>query len=364
MRRTKPKLKVLLALVLSITAYQNCSGGGGTNKLTFESQSTIGGDGYDGKIYVRLGSCPDGSTVVAKTLVYPDQSAVVLRADCQSVPLPEQKMVTAKVDPSSAGALLVDGVSYQPTAANACLKNPVAVAPVVDAAAMSYAGQGNWINLGTGGSSYDFLTGSAANPAYPMFTSSALLPGGFLFAGQVTQPIVSGNTDFTRSLYRKGAKYTIVYEGSLPSGGTQVLVSNGSWGNTAGIALFWAGTGLYLQVGNGLSSSTNCTDGNSLCSPSADAGSASVPGAIFAAASIDESAGAGVLRANAAETKFNAAYRFDSTVAPGHDFMLSNEWSNWLESGARAYRVRVFDQALTSAQLKSLYAQSAGFCPW
>lgn len=105
MGRMKVKKMASLSLlavcgVLLISLFQNCS----VNQFNQQgsrasSVSESGGQGYDGKLYVEYGSCPDGTSVVSRVMMKSATSAQLLRENCATIPARDLDPSEFAIDP-------------------------------------------------------------------------------------------------------------------------------------------------------------------------------------------------------------------------------------------------------------------------
>ncbi len=86
--------------------------------------SGSGGDGYQGKIYVLEGSCPNGHRVASEIDVAANDAAYLVRDACANLPRP--KRVDVSYTDKSRTALTYAGKTY--TASSAAPSSPAAVA--------------------------------------------------------------------------------------------------------------------------------------------------------------------------------------------------------------------------------------------
>ena len=241
-----------------------------------------------------------------------------------------------------------------------CQDQPGSVSslPIIDLRAWSYSGSGNWLNSGTGGSAYDMALGNGTAATTPTYVSSS--PSHFLMDGGDYFRLVGAQTAFLDSMHQDNAIYTIVIEGHRASTSTQVWFSTGSWSNSVGVALYNT-TSINYQVGDGSPVSGSCTGNASLCASGPSFGGT---GTSFMAVAVNETAGTGTIRANGSSSAVTSTYSGPSTATAQHKFELGGVSESIVPNGTRFYRVRVWNVALTSSQLRDLYAYSGNYCPW
>jgi hypothetical protein len=368
----KSKVLVFAVAFVAILLFENCTPStlSFSNNESHSTQSTAPGgnsQGYDGKVYVHelaVGTCADGAKVDTKIAILSSNS-VLLRDNCVNLKPADHKPVAVTQDPNDVNAVLFNGTKLSGVPASMCSTSNVVIPdPMVDLKASSYLGSGDvWTNLGTGGVAYDFHRGTPANPNdFAPFVSGN--PSYWLMRGDDTLWMDHGETAFTNTLHHKGAVYTFIFEGYLSSGKQTAIIANGSLNNMTGIGLYYADSKISFKVGNSSSTSSDCAV-YSLCADGPTIGPAATPQNLFAAVSINEPTGAGYLQANELVQPINATYSQDAAAfGPAHQVDIGGIWEGKLDTGSRVYRLRVWNSALNDLQLKSLYNQSSGYCPW
>jgi hypothetical protein len=312
------------------------------------------------------GYCGDGSNVDLK-IAFQSSKSILLRESCVNLKPVDQKEVAVLLDPSDKTFVVYNNIQLGAVPAAACVvSNVTAPAPVIDMQAANFPGSGDeWKNSGSGGWIYDMWRGTPADlTSYPTYVAAA--PAHWLFDGSDHLFARYGATTFTKTLHHKGAKYTIVYEGYMSSGKLVAIVSNGAWHNLSGVAFNYGDSQVSLIVGNGSSNeSLNCNQAaNSLCASGPVIGPSGVPQNLFGAVSIDEASGVGYLQTNQAIQQINATYSKDTTTDNVHELDIGGIWEAKQDAGSTLYRMRIWDSALSENQLKALYNQSSGACPW
>ncbi|MCC6138916.1 MAG: hypothetical protein IT287_09800 [Bdellovibrionaceae bacterium] len=242
-----------------------------------------------------------------------------------------------------------------------CQEQPgsVGTLPVIDLRAWSYSGSGNWLNSGSGGSTYDMSLGNGSTATtFPTYVSSS--PNHFLMDGGDYFRLVGAQTAFLDSIHKANAIYTIVIEGHRASTSTQVWFSTGSWSNNVGVALYTT-TSINYQVGDGSPISGSCGGNASLCVSGPSFGGT---GTSFMALAVDEPSATGTVRANGSSSTITSTYSGPSAATAQHKFELGGVSESIVPNSTRYYRVRVWDVALTAAQIRDLYSYSGNYCPW
>jgi hypothetical protein len=366
----------IVLAVLCIFFFENCTksqlfstNNSSSSGVDSESGGAGNNQGYDGKLYAHelsVGECGDGSKVDLK-IGFQTSKAILLRANCTNLKPIDQKEVSVVVDQIDKSSIIYNGVAMNIVQPLSCFSpNPaVAVMPLIDMQSSAFSGAGDqWLNLGSGGSAYDFARGVASDPTdYPPFVAAS--PAHFLFRGTDHLYMSGPATQFINSLHRKGAVFTIVYEGYVSNGKVATAVVNGSWSNSSGIALFYSAGQIFFQVGNGDGNSSYiCTDFNSYCVGGPTFSSPADPANLFGAVSVNEAQGTGFLQANEQILSLPIVYKKDGTASAAHELDIGGVWEDKPALNSRVYRMRIWDTSLSDSQLRALYNQSSSYCPW
>lgn len=110
----KIKIIIVFALVLvgQILLFQNCSANHFSMNANTETSNAStashdsNGQPYDGKIFVHLGNCPDGTTVQTRLIYKSTVLATAVRENCQTVPAFDIGPDKFSIDPRNSKQLL------------------------------------------------------------------------------------------------------------------------------------------------------------------------------------------------------------------------------------------------------------------
>lgn len=239
----------------------------------------------------------------------------------------------------------------------------VTTPPIVDLRASEYGGSGDWQNDASTGAAYDMMLGNGSSAGtYPTFVSTA--PAHFLFDGGDYFTLRGANTTFINSIHQDNAVFTIVYEGYVTGGDTIDLASMDTSWNAAGFAFqtyFGNDEPLTFEVGSQTPVTNQCSGGFALCAELTN-NSLSAPSKLFGAIAVNEGTGEGRFRMNNQASTFTSTYNNPTTSVSSNKFKIGGPDTQ--ASGSKIYRFRMWNVALSDAQLLELYQHSSVNCGW
>ncbi|MCA9515435.1 MAG: hypothetical protein KC635_10860 [Myxococcales bacterium] len=243
-----------------------------------------------------------------------------------------------------------------------------------DAASYAGAGEQLWKNLvaapadGRAQADYDFQLGPSSgtgdDPGFHGVAGQKSANEYFTFGGGLRFILASGaNTPFINSIHKDGARYTMVLWVRTPA-------SFGPYGNYLGTGGWSPGNpGFLYSFRNGPFHQLSVL----LYSQGVMAAIGAAPSAsavYMMAASVDEPAGTGFLYLNGAYDPVSGSDTFDATYVnpPTSDSGCAMEignagcgvGDNYLPADARVYAVRIFNRALTKAEMDAEWALMRG----
>lgn len=239
----------------------------------------------------------------------------------------------------------------------------VTTQPIVDLRASEYSGSGDWINSGSAGSAYNMMLGNGSSAGtYPTFVATA--PAHFSYDGGDYFTIRGANTTFINSIHQDNAVFTIVYEGYVTGGDSIDLANTGTSWNAAGFAFqtyFDNDEPLTFEVGAQTPSTNQCSGGFALCAELTN-NNLSAPSKLFGAIAVNEGTGEGRFRMNNRSSTFTSTYNNPTTSVSSSKLKIGGPDTQ--ASGSKIYRFRMWNVALSDAQLLELYQHSTVNCGW